>query len=42
MHIIERFGLSIRLACKLIGLSRTSFDYKPTVKADEEPIRRRL
>jgi putative transposase len=42
MQIIERFGLSIRRACKLIGLSRTSFDYKPTVKVEEEVIRKRL
>ena len=42
MHIVERFGLSVRRACKLIGLSRTSFHYRPTVKPDEEVIRRRL
>jgi putative transposase len=42
MHIIERFGLSIRRACKLIGLSRTSFHYKPSAKPDEEVIRKRL
>jgi putative transposase len=42
MQIIERFGLSVRKACKLIGLSRTSFNYKPTVKPDEEVIRKRL
>ncbi len=42
MQIVERFGLSVRRACKLIGLSRTSFRYRPTVKPDEEVIRRRL
>jgi len=42
MQIIERFGLSMRKACKLIGLSRTSFNYKPMVKPDEEVIRTRL
>jgi putative transposase len=42
MHIVERFGLSIRRACKLIGLSRTSFHYKPSAKPDEEVIRKRL
>ena len=42
MQIMERFGLSIRRACKLIGLSRTSFGYKPVVKPDEEVIRKRL
>lgn len=42
MQIIERFGLSIRRACKLIGLSRTSFGYKPVIKPDEEVIRKRL
>jgi putative transposase len=42
MHIVERFGLSIRRACKLIGLSRTSFHYRPAAKPDEEVIRKRL
>ena len=42
MFVIERFGLSVRKACKLIGLSRTSFLYKPAVRSDEEVIRRRL
>jgi putative transposase len=42
MQIIERFGLSVRRACKLIGLSRTSFGYRPVIKPDEEAIRRRL
>jgi putative transposase len=42
MLIIERFGLSVRKTCKLIGLSRTSFHYRPTVKPDEEVIRKRL
>jgi len=42
MHIVERFGLSVRKACKLIGLSRTSFHYRLTVKPDEEVIRKRL
>jgi len=42
MQIIERFGLSVRRACKLIGLSRTSFGYKPVVKPDEEAICKRL
>lgn len=42
MHIIERFGLSVRRACKLIGLSRTSFEYKPVIRPDEEVIRKRL
>jgi len=42
MQIIERFGLSVRKACKMIGLSRTSFCYKPVSKPDEEVIVRRL
>lgn len=42
MYNIERFGLSIRRACGVIGLSRTSFAYKPIVKPDEEAIRKRL
>ena len=42
MQIIERFGLSVRKACKMIGLSRTSFCYKPVSRPDEEVIRKRL
>jgi putative transposase len=42
MHIIERFGLSVRRTCKLIGLSRTSFHYRTTVNPDEGVIRKRL
>jgi putative transposase len=32
----------MRRACKLVGLSRTSFGYKPVVKPGEEVIRKRL
>jgi putative transposase len=42
MQIIERFGLSVRKACKMLGLSRTSFGYKPVARPDEEVIRKRL
>jgi putative transposase len=42
MQTVERFGLSIRRSCNLIGLSRTSFGYKPVAKPDEEVIRKRL
>ncbi len=42
MQIIERFGLSMRKACKMLGLSRTSFCYKPVSKPDEEVIVKRL
>ena len=38
----ERFGLSIRSACKLVELSRTSFAYKAREKEDEKAIRKRL
>lgn len=40
--MIERFGLSVRRACEVVGLSRTSFGYRERVKADEEGLRRRL
>jgi putative transposase len=43
MYIIESFGLSIRRACSLIGIWRTSFAYKPKEKdLDEAEIRVRL
>jgi len=35
MFVIERFGLSVLKACKVIDLSRTSFLYKPAVRSDE-------
>jgi putative transposase len=40
--IIERFGLSVRRACRFIGLSRTSFCYRPVIRSDEEVIHKRL
>ncbi len=42
MYIVKRFGLSVRRACKLMGLSRTGFGYEAVAKPDEEVIRRRL
>lgn len=42
MFIKQGFGLSIRRACELIGLSRTSFGYKPGDQPDEKSIRKRL
>jgi len=42
MQIIERFGLSVRKACRIIGLSRTSFCYRPVERKDEQAIRKRL
>lgn len=43
MYIIESFGLSLRRACSLIGIWRTSFAYNPKEKKpDEAVIRARL
>jgi len=42
MQISERFGLSVRKACKMIGLSRTCFCYMPVSMPDDEVIGRRL
>jgi putative transposase len=39
---MERFGLSLRKTCDLVGLSRTSFAYQPVVRPDEDVIRKRL
>lgn len=42
MRIIKYFGLSLRRACRIIGLSRTSYRYSPKEKPDEPVIRARL
>jgi putative transposase len=42
IQVMERFGLSLRRTCMLIGLSRTSFAYQPVLRPDEEAIRKRL
>jgi putative transposase len=42
MQIINRFGLSLRRACELTGISRTSFSYKAVTKPDEQVIVKRL
>lgn len=42
MNIIRDFGLSIRRGCRIIGLSRTSFAYKPKNNQLNEIIRGRL
>ena len=41
MRTIERFGLSLRRACRLVGLSRSTQQYQ-SHRADETPIRHRL
>ena len=40
-HLIDAFRLSERVACKLAGLSRTAFRYKPKTSADSS-LRKRL
>lgn len=40
-HLIDAFRLSERMACKLAGLSRTAFRYKPKTSADSG-LRKRL
>lgn len=42
VQVMERFGLSLRRTCHLVGLSRTSFAYQPVLRPDEEVIRKRL
>jgi len=41
-YLAMDFGLSIRRACELLELSRTSFGYEAREKEDEEAIRKRL
>jgi putative transposase len=42
VRIIKYFGLSLRRACHIIGLSRTSYRYSPKEKVDEPVIRAKL
>ena len=39
---IERFGLSIRRACRLVGLGRSTQQYRVQPRADDAVLRRRL
>jgi len=41
MHVMDRFGLSERKACKLVDLNRSSKQYKPS-KRDDSEIRTRI
>ena len=41
-YTVERFGLSHRRACSLIDFNRSTQQYKPKIKADDEHIRKRL
>ncbi|CUS47106.1 putative transposase [Idiomarinaceae bacterium HL-53] len=40
-HLVTTFKLSERLACKLVGLSRTAYRYQPK-KRQDEPVTARL
>ena len=40
-HLINFFDLSERMACRLIGLSRTAYRYRPKKRSDES-LRARL
>lgn len=42
LFIVQGFGLSIRKACRIIGIGRASFKYIRKIKPDEEIIRKRL
>jgi len=39
---MQGFGLSARKACRIVGITRTSFKYIRKIKPDEEIIRKRL
>ena len=38
----ERYGLSERRACRLIGIGRSTLRYRSHPRSEEEPLRRRL
>ena len=40
--VTARFGLSVRRACRLVGLWRASQQYQPHPRSDEAPLRHRL
>jgi putative transposase len=40
--VVDGFGLSMRRACRLMGLSRTGFGYKAKERQDEQVIRKRI
>jgi putative transposase len=37
-HVRERFSVSERHACRVLGLSRTTQRYQPIHRDDEEPL----
>jgi putative transposase len=41
-RVRERFGLSERRACRLVGIGRSALRYRGRGRAGEEPLRRRL
>ena len=41
-HLVERFTISIRTACRLAGISRTGYRYQPKPTRDEPIIKRLL
>lgn len=41
-RVQERYELSERRACRLVGIGRSTLRYRGRVRADEEPLRRRL
>jgi putative transposase len=41
-QVQERYGLSERRACRLVGLGRSTLRYRPRAPADEEGLRHRL
>ena len=40
--VTARFGLSLRRACRLVGLGRSTQQYRSRPKADDAPLRQRL
>ena len=38
----ERYGVSERRACRVVGIGRSSMRYQPAPRADEPALRQRL
>jgi putative transposase len=41
-YAVLNFGLSMRRSCKIVGLNRSTAQYRPKMKRDDSPLRNRM